>query len=65
MCGEAPTSVPDLSLNCLVLDVQASSGELHPDGALRLKVELIARETGQQVGLAHTRIADQYHCGGI
>lgn len=56
--------VPDLGLDGLALHVDAACGKLHPDGALTLQVKLIAGEAREQVTLAHTRVADQHHCGG-
>lgn len=50
--------VPDLSLDCLALYLDAASGKLHPDGALALQVELISCEPGQQVALPHSRVSD-------
>ena len=38
------TCVPDLSLNGLSVDLDASGGKLHADGGLGLQVELVACE---------------------
>jgi hypothetical protein len=40
-------------------DLNTSGGELNPDGRLRLQVELVASEPGQQVALPDPGIADQ------
>ena len=40
-------------------NLDGPSGKLDPDGGFRLQVELVPCEAGQQVGLAHTRVADQ------
>jgi len=48
-----------LSLYRLSVHLDAAGGELHPYGALALQVELIPRETGQQVALPHPRISDK------
>ena len=41
------------------LYLNGSGGELHPDGRLRLEVELVPGEAGEQVGLPHARVTDQ------
>ena len=40
-------------------NLDGPSGKLDPDGGFRLQVELVPCEAGQQVGLAHTGVADQ------
>ena len=48
--------------NYLMIDktnLDGPSGKLDPDGGFRLQVELVPCEAGQQVGLAHTGVADQ------
>lgn len=54
--------VPNLSLYGFTIHLDASSSELHANGALALQVELIACETGQQVTLPHTRVSNEHHC---
>mmetsp|Transcript_60445 Transcript_60445/g.148696 ORF Transcript_60445/g.148696 Transcript_60445/m.148696 type:complete len:272 (-) Transcript_60445:163-978(-) len=56
-----PSCVPDLRLDGLTVHLDAAGCKLHPDGALGLQVELVAREPGQQVGLADARVSDQHH----
>ena len=51
--------VPDLGLDDLVVDVDAAGGELDADGGLGLEAELVAREAGEQVGLADAGVADE------
>lgn len=51
--------IPDLSLHCLAVHLDAACGKLHSDGAFTLQVELITGETGQQVTLSHTRVTDK------
>jgi len=55
------TCVPDLSLDRFVVTFDASRSEFHSYGGLGLKVELIPRETRQQVTLPDSRIANQHH----
>lgn len=54
--------VPDLSLDSLAFYLDAASGELHPDGALALQIELIPSEARQQVTLPYTGVSYQHHC---
>merc|ERR1719454_1173950 len=51
--------VPDLGLNGLPIHLDGSSGELDPDGGLRLQVELIPCEPGEQVRLADSGVTNQ------
>jgi hypothetical protein len=41
--------------------LNATSRELHANGGLGLEAELIPRETGEQVGLADSRVTNQHH----
>lgn len=45
--------IPDLSLYRLAVHLDAARGELHPDSALTLEVELIPRESREQVALPY------------
>ena len=65
MCTCVRTSVPDLRSDRLSVDLNATGGKLDPDGRSRLQVELIPREARQEVGLAHSRIANQYNCSVV
>ena len=49
-----------MGLYRLAIHLDAAGGELHPDGALALQVELISRETGQQVALPYSRVSDEH-----
>lgn len=42
-------------------NLEGSSGEFDADGGLGLEAELVAGESGEEVGLADARIADQNH----
>lgn len=53
--------VPDLGLHRLAVHLDAARGELDSDGAFALQVELVSGETGQQVTLSHTRVANKDH----
>jgi hypothetical protein len=53
------SGIPDLSLDGLVVDLDAACSKLDTDGRLRIKVELVAGETAQEVGFTDTRISDQ------
>lgn len=54
--------IPNLSLDCLPLRLNALRSELHPDRGLALQVKLVARETREEVRLSDTRIPDQDNC---
>lgn len=56
-----PGRVPNLSFHRLVVHLDAPRGELHPDGALALQVELIAGEAGQEVALPHAGVPDEHN----
>lgn len=53
--------VPDLSLDDLVVDADAASGELDADGGSGFEAELVSREAREQIGLPHAGVADQHH----
>lgn len=50
--------IPDLGLDGLGVDLDRSSRELNADGGLGIDVELVARESTQQVGLSDARVSD-------
>ena len=54
--------IPNLSLDCLPLRLNALRRELHPDRRLALEVKLVARETREEVRLTDTRVPDQDNC---
>ena len=56
------SSVPDLCLDRLRVDLNAASSEFDADGRFGVQVELIAGESREKVGLSDTRVADQHHC---
>lgn len=51
--------VPDLSLDGLVVDLDAASGKLDADGGLAVEVEFVAGETRKQVGFTNTRVSNK------
>lgn len=53
-------SIPDLGLDSLVVDLDAARGKLHTDGGLAVKIELVARETREQVGFSNTAVTYEY-----
>jgi hypothetical protein len=53
------SSIPDLSLNGLGVDLDGPGRKFHADRRLRVQVELIPSETTQQVGLSDTRVSDK------
>lgn len=57
-----PSSIPDLCLDGLRVDLDRTSRKFHADGGLGVQVELVAGETTQQVGFTDTRVSDQHHC---
>ena len=58
------TSIPDLGLDGLPIDLNAASSKLHANSALALQVELIPGEPGQEVALTNTRVPYQHHWRG-
>nr|KYP33522.1 hypothetical protein KK1_045614 [Cajanus cajan]KYP33524.1 hypothetical protein KK1_045616 [Cajanus cajan] len=55
------SSVPNLSLDNLVINANASGGELNTNGGLGFEAELVSREARKKVGFADTGVADQHH----
>ena len=53
--------IPDLRLDGLGVDLDRTSRELDADGGLRIKVELVASETAEKVGLSDARVSDQHN----
>lgn len=53
-------SVPDLRLDCFRVYLDASSRKLYANGRLAVKVEFIAREPAEKVGLSDTRVSNQH-----
>jgi hypothetical protein len=58
------SSVPDLRLDCLGINLNTASRKLDADGRLGIKVELVAREPAQQVGFADSRVSNEYDWEG-
>lgn len=56
------SSVPDLRLDRLRIDLNRTGCELHANGRLGVQVEFIAGETTQKVGLSNTRVSNKHHC---
>lgn len=54
--------IPNLRLDGLRVDLDGPGGELDADGRLGIEVELVARESAQQIRLSNTRVSDQHHC---
>ena len=51
--------VPNLGLDDLAVDLEGAGGELDADGRLGLEAELVAREAGEQVGLADAGVVNE------
>lgn len=56
-----PGGIPDLRLDCLAVDGNASSSELDTDGRLGLEAELVSGESREKVGFTGARVTDQHH----
>ena len=54
-----PSSVPNLCLDGLGVDLDGARGELDTDGGLGVEVELVASESAEKVGFTNTRVSDQ------
>ena len=54
--------IPDLRFDCLGVDLDRTSRELDTDRRLGVKVEFVAGESTQQIGLADARVTDQDDC---
>lgn len=52
------SGIPDLCLDGLGVYLDGSGGELDADGRLGVQVELISRESTQQVGLSDARVSN-------
>lgn len=55
------SGIPNLGLDDFLLDADAASGELNSDCGFGLQTELVASESGKQIGLSDAGIADQHH----
>lgn len=55
------SSVPNLSLDDFLVNADAPSGELDSDCGLGLQAELVASESGQQIGFSDAGIAYQHY----
>lgn len=55
------SSVPNLSLDDLIIDANASGGELNANGGLRFEAELVSREPRKKVRFSDAGVADQNH----
>lgn len=53
--------VPDLGLDGLAVDLDATGCELDADGGFAVEVEFVAGEAREQVGFADPRVAYQHH----
>jgi hypothetical protein len=53
------SSIPDLGLDGLGIDLNRTSGELDTDGGLGVEVEFVASEAREQIGLADARVTDE------
>lgn len=58
-------SIPDLSLDCLRINLDRAGCELDAYRRLRVEVELITGEPAQEVGLSDTGVTDEHHCDGF
>jgi hypothetical protein len=55
------SGIPDLSLDGLVVDLNAASGELDADSGLAVQVEFIASETREKVGFTDAGVSNKHH----
>lgn len=55
------SSIPNLCLDCLGVDLDGSGGKLYADGGLGVEVELVTGESTEKVGLSNARISDEDH----
>jgi hypothetical protein len=53
--------IPDLSLDGLVVNLDAASGELDANGGLAVEVEFVAGETREQVRFTNARVSNKDH----
>lgn len=56
------SSIPNLSLDRLGIDLDRAGSELDSDGGLGVQVELVTGETTQKIGLSNTRVSNQDNC---
>ncbi len=54
--------VPDLCFDGLRIDLNGPGRKLHSDGGLGIKVELVAREPAQQIGLSDAGVTNKDDC---
>lgn len=54
------SSIPNLCLDSLGVDLDGARGELDTDGGLGVEVELVASESAEKVGFTNARVSDQY-----
>lgn len=54
------SSVPDLGFDGFIVDLDAARGELHSDSGLAIKIELVARETREQVRFSDAAVSYEY-----
>jgi len=52
------SSVPNLSLDNLIIDANASGGELNANGGLGFEAELVSRKARKKVRFADAGVAD-------
>lgn len=55
------SSIPNLCLDCLGVDLNGSGGKLDADGGLGVEVELVTGESTEKVGLSDARVSDEDH----
>ncbi|RUP44308.1 hypothetical protein BC936DRAFT_149651 [Jimgerdemannia flammicorona] len=53
------TSIPNLGLDSLVVDLDGTGRKFDTDGRFGLEVELITGEPREQVGFTDTRVSDK------
>lgn len=55
------SSVPNLRLDDLVIDVDAAGGEFDANGGFGFQAEFVLRESRQEVRFPNARVSDQHH----
>lgn len=50
-------SVPNLGFHDFIIDLNAAGGEFHANGGFRVHAELVAGESGEEVGFSDARIS--------
>lgn len=53
--------IPNLRLDRLVIDLDATRGKLDADGGLAVQVELVAGESREQVGFSNAGVSYEHH----